>query len=127
MHSLLPPHSTSSRVAIMRLRRADVIAMVVSAVTLCTLLALISYSMQQRKKISAQNIAAADTSLSAGGAAPAVIADPMLSASSGADAAPPTPFMLLVDVSIILLSLFFFFLVSWIFFYRALFQDYEGM
>ena len=45
--------------------------------------------------------------------------------SNYGSSAPPTPFVLLVDVLIILLSWCFFFLVSWIFFYRKLFQDYE--
>ena len=114
----------------MRLRRSDLGGVLVCAVTLVALLALITYSVQQRKQATR---AFADASVAAslqvdgilpesgGGGGSGGPLDPLLAASS----MPATPLLLLVDVCIIGLSMCFFFLVSWIFFYRTLFQDYE--
>jgi hypothetical protein len=106
----------------MRFRRSDTLGLVVCTVTLGTLLTLITYSMQVRKASAiedtkTQAALASDATIDA-----AVVIDPY---NNPASAAAPSPFMLLVDLSIILLSWCFFFLVSWIFFYRKLFQDYE--
>jgi hypothetical protein len=112
----------------MRFRRSDTLGLVVCIVTLGTLLALITYSMQTRKAMAMEEDAtqqsnAPDPLLEPAAAAAAAAStsyDPYSSSSSS-----PSPFMLLIDLSIILLSWCFFFLVSWIFFYRKLFQDYE--
>jgi len=96
----------------------------VSVLTLAALLALITYNMQTRKQMHASATLATNTNGSAG-------IDPAASSSSSSSSTaatvlpPPSLLMLLIDGSIVLLSWLFFFLVSWIFCYRKLFEDYE--
>ncbi len=111
----------------MRLQRADLGGVAACCALLLTLMMLITYSMQQRKAMAAEAALQTISSSVPASVDPAAVtglpvADPLLNTPAGES---PTPLMLLVDVSIVLLSMLFFATSSWIFFVRTLFEDYE--